>query len=361
MAKENPFKRIFDLYTSDLGYQEIERLIKRDASEVYEYFAHDIPKPDVTKNKFSRALIFLRSLFNAFLLKLSPARRLIYIFTIVIFIVGLVQAINSYVVLSFLIMNILLAFELADKLTVKDDLNTARTIQSRLLPQDKIDLPGYQVATYYESAKEVGGDYYDILDVKDDKHLLVVGDISGKGLAAALYMVRLQAILQFLAESASNPKEILIKLNRMFSKKLSKGYFLTLLLACIDKGGSISIIRAGHTPVLHYIAAEDKFVEHTPKGIGIGLNDGKIFENSVEEINIKPETGDILFFYTDGITELMDDYKRQFGDGYIRNIISGSKDKDVEVIKERINAAVEEFRGRMTGQDDLTYLVFKAD
>jgi len=361
MAKENPFKRIFDLYVSDLSYQEIERLIKRDASEVYEYFAHDIPKPDETKNKFLRALLFLKSLFNAFILKLSPARRIFYISAIVIFGVGLIQGIISYVLVGFFVVNFLLAFELADKLTVKADLELARKIQSELLPLDKPDIPGYDVAAYYESAKEVGGDYYDIIEIKENKHLLVVGDISGKGLAAALYMVRLQAIIQFLAENSSSPTDIVIKLNNLFSRKLTKGYFLTLLMACINEKGVISLIRAGHTPVLHYIRKEDKFVEYTPKGIGIGLNNGKIFENSIEEIKITPEKGDILLFYTDGVTELMDEYKRHFGDTFIRKIIAHSKNDSAETIKDRINTALNEFRGQVTGQDDLTYLLFKAD
>ena len=71
VAKENPIKRIFDLYTSDLSFEEIQKLIKRESTEVYEFFAADLPKSDTTKNKFMRALIFARNLFNAFLLKLS--------------------------------------------------------------------------------------------------------------------------------------------------------------------------------------------------------------------------------------------------------------------------------------------------
>lgn len=357
----NQFKRIYDLYVSDLSFQEIEKLIRRDAGEVYEYFAHDIPKPDENRNKFSRSLIFLKSLFNAFLMKLSPARRIFYIAAFVFFVVGISQLQISYIILSFLVVNVLLAFELADKLIVKDDLKLARKIQSELLPQHKVEVPAYSVAALYESASEVGGDYYDIIKINNNKNLLVVGDISGKGLAAALYMVRLQTIVQFLAETNDSPREIVIKLNNIFSSRLSKGYFLTLILACIDENGEINLVRAGHTPVLHFKVKDNSFTEYTPGGLGIGLNNGPIFEKSVEQINIKPEKGDILFFYTDGITESMNEFKGQFGIKYIKRIIEDSHTQDVEVIKSKIKAALSEFMGQASEQDDITFLVFKAD
>ncbi len=361
MARKNPIKRIFDLYTSDLSFNEIERLIKRDASEVYEFFANDIPKPDRKRNKFMRALIFLRSLFNAFILKLSPGRRLFYLAAIAVFFIGLFQEINSYTFAGFFILNILLAFELADKLTVKDDLELAQKIQSELLPKDKLELENYSIASFYEAAREVGGDYFDLIKVDEDKKLLVVGDISGKGLAAALYMVKLQTILQLLTTEVSSSREVLIRLNELFSKKLSKGYFLTIVSACFESNGTISICRAGHTPVLHYRKKEDDFVELKPNGLGIGFNNQDMFEKTLEVKKITPERGDILFFYTDGVTEAMNEYKQTYGEEFIKKIIQRNSDNSPELIKERIMQSIIGFRGNASVHDDLTMVILKAE
>jgi len=130
----NPIKRIFDLYTSDLSFEEIEKTIKRDSAEVYEFFKNDIPKDNQPRNKFVRALIFIRSLFNAFLMRLSPARRIFYLAALLIFALGFFQEQNSYIIFGFIILNLLLAFELADKLLTKDELEVARKIQSDLMP-----------------------------------------------------------------------------------------------------------------------------------------------------------------------------------------------------------------------------------
>jgi len=178
----NPIKRIFELYTSDLDFAQVERLIKRDAAEVYEYFSTDIPRPDKSKSKIVRFFIFVRSLFNAFLLKLTPARRLFYFLALLIFILGMIGQNNLYLVISFLLLNLLIAFELADKLISKSELELAQKIQSSLIPKPPFNDDAYEISSMYISAREVGGDYYDVIDLKGEgRKLIVIGDISGKG------------------------------------------------------------------------------------------------------------------------------------------------------------------------------------
>ena len=106
MSENNPLKRIFDLYTSDLTLDEIDRLIKKESAEVYEFYKNQMPKVDTSKNKFQRSLIFARSLFNAFLLKMTAARRIFYIAALIIFFVGYVNDTGSYLILSFIIINL---------------------------------------------------------------------------------------------------------------------------------------------------------------------------------------------------------------------------------------------------------------
>jgi sigma-B regulation protein RsbU (phosphoserine phosphatase) len=361
MEKKNRIKEIFDLYTSDLSFDEIERLIKHDSPEVFQYFAKDIGKQDDSHNKLIRFLLFARNLFNAFLLKLTPARRIIYISSIIIIIIGFIYGITSYIILSFLLVNLLLAFELADKLTTKDDLTLAKNIQENLIPQNPPKLDSFDISTYYKSAREVSGDYFDFIhdDSTPGEHYLVIGDISGKGLASALYMVRVQAILHSLINDYKSIKDILCNLNRYFSKNLSSGYFLTLMLARINGSKSVTFSRAGHTPLVVYNNKTDSFTDYNPKGLGIGLNNGSIFDSSIEEITVIPESGDILFFYTDGVSEAMNSNRQEYGIGKVKNIIKNNKNKTVDEISKIIEKSLSGFRGTTPVNDDITYILMK--
>lgn len=358
MPGQNPLKRIFDLYTSDLSYQEIERLVKKEAGEVYEFFKADIPKPDHSKTKFVRGLIFARSLFNAFLLRLTPARRIFFLISLLFFFVGYTQENSLYIFTSYLIAILLLAFELADKLTAKNELEVARKIQFDLIPKNNSRLEGFDVATFYEPAREVGGDYFDIIETPD-RTFIIVGDISGKGIAAALYMVRVQSIIYSLIDSYTEIKEIVINLKKYFSKNLRREFFLTLTIASIEKDGNIKIVRAGHPPSFHYKSESREFLSLNPAGMGIGLNDKGLFEQTLEELVITPHANDIILLYSDGLTETMNSIKDLLGEENVKRIIKNNADKTAEEIKRALLDAVETFRGTSPQHDDITLVLLK--
>lgn len=360
MSNSNPIKRIFDLYTSDLSYQEIDRLIKKEAGDVYEFFAKDIPKPDQTKSRFLRGLIFIRSLFNAFLLKLTPGRRIFYLAALLFFVVGFYEPKPGYILLSFVIINLLLAFELADKLSAKGELDVARKIQFDLIPKHSEKIFNYQITSFYEPAREVGGDYFDVME-SPERSFVMVGDISGKGMAAALYMVRVQSILHMLVENLSNVREIIINLKKYFSKNLRREYFLTLSVASVEKDGSIIISRAGHQPTFWFKNSKKEFEIVCPLGIGIGLNDKGIFEKTLEEVVITPASQDIVFFYTDGVNETENVLREQFGEENIKRVIQNNSEKSAQEIKEALLRAILAFRGTANQNDDLTFVILKAD
>jgi serine phosphatase RsbU (regulator of sigma subunit) len=358
MPGQNPLKRIFDLYTSDLSYQEIERLVKKEASEVYEFFKADIPKPDQSKTKFVRGLIFARSLFNAFLLRLTPARRIFFLISLLFFFVGYTQENSLYIFSSYLIAILLLAFELADKLTAKNELEVARKIQFDLIPKNISTLESFDVAAYYEPAREVGGDYFDIIETPD-RTFIIVGDISGKGIAAALYMVRVQSIIYLLIDSYTEIKEIVINLRKYFSKNLRREFFLTLTIASIEKDGKIKIARAGHPPSFHYLSSSKEFSVLNPAGMCIGLNDKGLFEQTLEELIITPRKDDIILLYSDGLTETMNSIKDLLGEENVKRIIKNNAGKSAEEIKKALLQAVETFRGAAPQNDDITMVILK--
>lgn len=360
MPEQNPLKRIFDLYTSDLSYQEIERLVKREASEVYEFFKADIPKPDQSKTKFVRGFIFARSLFNAFLLKLTPGRRIFFLISLLFFIVGYTQQNSLYIFTAYLISILLLAFELADKLTAKNELEVARKIQFDLIPKNISSIKGFDIAAFYEPAREVGGDYFDIIETPE-RTFIIVGDISGKGIAAALYMVRVQSIIYSLIDSYSGIKEIVINLKKYFSKNLRREFFLTLTIASIEKDGKIKIVRAGHPPAFHFKSEPKEFSILNPTGMGIGFNDKGMFEQTLDELTFQPVKNDIVIFYSDGLTETMNTIKDQLGEENVKRIVKNNSDKSAEEIKSALLNAVETFRGSAFQNDDITIVILKAN
>lgn len=358
MSRSNPIKRLYDLYVSDLSYKEIERLIKQESSDVYQYFAKDLPKNEGNKNKFVSSLLFVRNLFNAFLMKLNPARRFFYLIAVIVFAVGMIEFNKNYLFLSFLVINFLLIYELFDKLTLIDEISIAKNIQKRLIPQETNTDENYEIASYYEGAREVSGDYYDFIK-KDDKTYLIIGDISGKGIPAALYMIRVQAILQTLVKNCTNLKQLMCDLKSIFMEKLEPGYFLTIIISEIFNDGKISISRAGHNPALFYKKKENAFEVLDTKGMGIGFKDNGMFDKVLEVREIGPEQGDILFFYTDGASESMNIHKTQFGIEHIQNIIKYYADKPAGEILNIVKNSIHQFRDENMVQDDMTMIILK--
>ena len=263
---------------------------------------------------------------------------------------------------GFVLVNLLLAFELADKLVAKDELAVAREVQIGLMPKEPPKNKFYDISCYSEAAQEVGGDYFDFItnETSPETVYTVIGDISGKGMAAALHMAQVQAVLHSLIDYNNSPKEILVLLNENFIKIFKKGSFFTVILACIAQDGSILFSRAGHTPLLHYNKKENKCCNIIPRGMGIGLSRNSVFENSLEEIKIHPESGDILVFYTDGVTEAMNDYMQQYGEEMLKNIIIKNSDKSAKRIQELILESISAFTGPSPAHDDLTLIVMKA-
>lgn len=361
MPKFRRLNKLYEFYASDVGYKELEKLVKRDVPELYDFYAKRLKQDKRPKNSVAGFLIFIKDLFIEFLTRLSPVRRLIYSLAFVFFVFGYLSQNFTLAVYSFILLNLLIAFELADKLTAKDELEIAREIQTSLMPKSPPPIPNFEISCYSEAAFEVGGDYYDfIINEKfPDRTYFIIGDISGKGMAAAIHMVQVQSVLHHVIMNESSPKEILISLNRNLKKFLRKGSFFTAVLALIEQDGSIHLVRAGHMPVIYYCCTKNECITIVPKGIGIGLGDDHIFENALEEIIVKPEQGDLLVFYTDGIIESMDGFHQEYGAERLKDIIMMNSGKSAKVIQEAILSSLSSFKNNSQFYDDFTITVMK--
>ncbi len=226
-------KKLYDFYTSGLTMKDVEKLVKRDVPELYDFYVRKMQKPEKASNKFKDTFLFIRNLLIEFLEQLSQIRRIIFTLSILIFILSYFNGNWFWAGIAFVLLFLLIAFELADKLTAKDELSVAREIQRSLMPKEAPKNNFFEISFFTENAREVGGDYFDFIKLDEDKEkfFVIIGDVSGKGMAAALHMVQVQAILRNSAFNHSTPKEVLISMNRNLKRILPKGSFFTVYVS----------------------------------------------------------------------------------------------------------------------------------
>jgi sigma-B regulation protein RsbU (phosphoserine phosphatase) len=354
-------RKIYALYSSGLTYQDIKRLIKHDLVWTYGFYVNRMKRPEAVRKGFFGKILFIRNLFIEFLLQLTPVRRLLYSAALFIFIWAYLNGLWGWALIAVILFNVLIAFELADKLTAKDELEVAREIQFSLMPKEAPPHPAYKISFYCEPASEVGGDYFDFLKNNDQTSSLriIIGDISGKGMAAALHMVQVKSIVRLLGDNIISPKENLTTLNKNLSGIFRDGLFFTTTFLQINNDHSVSVCRAGHQPTIYYCRATETCSLLTPKGIGIGLTDINTFNNNLEQLELGMSKGDMLILYTDGLTETMNESGMFFSEARLLEIVNGNAYKSADQVKDCIIEAVREFMGYKPVKDDLTLIVLK--
>jgi sigma-B regulation protein RsbU (phosphoserine phosphatase) len=245
-----------------------------------------------------------------------------------------------------------------EKQKIEIDLDLARKIQQGLLPQCIPDMQGLDICGEMIPAMQVGGDYFDLIQVSDSKLFVIVGDVSGKGLSASLYMTKLQTMIKLSCMDNRTPKEILVDINKRIYKELDKSWFVTITLALFDmRERKLNFCRAGHMPIL--LASNGTVQSYRTQGLGVGIEKGIVFERSLieEEVALKP--GQIFAFFTDGVTEAMNEHNELFGDDKLNSILKNkSQSLSAEIVNEVLHS-VESFRGTAEMNDDITLLVIK--
>jgi len=243
---------------------------------------------------------------------------------------------------------------------LQKELAVAGVIQMHSLPRENPIVPGLSVAGTCISATEVGGDYYDYLKFSNGKFGLLVGDVSGKGTSAALYMSKLQGIVRALQHLHHTPARLLIAVNDLIHGSIEKTSFITLTYAVFDLDKKrVTLSRAGHNATL-YIQAEDHHFL-IPHGLGLGLTSRERFEGGLEEVNLKLNSGEILVFYTDGLIEARNINDEEFGEDRLVELIAAHRGLDAKALNQRIIEEVKKFVGYARQYDDMTVLVAKVE
>ena len=237
------------------------------------------------------------------------------------------------------------------------EMTLAQEIQRKLLPQSLPKYSTMELDAVSTPAFEVGGDYYDVIELAGNKLGIVVGDVSGKGVSAAFYMAEVKGIFQSLSRLYPSPREFMIKANEALSGSIDKHSFVSLLYAVVDvKSGKLTLARAGHCPLLHLSGGQASYLR--PGGMGLGLSNGSAFEMSMEETTVQLIPGDVCVFYTDGVTEARtgDD---EFGYERLMQTVIASKEKSACALKEDILHTVKVHADKEENDDDLTVIVLK--
>lgn len=257
--------------------------------------------------------------------------------------------------------NAFLYDELAQQERLKHELAIARKIQLASLPQTTPDIQGLDIAGMSCPAQEVGGDYFDYLNGSPGSITVIVGDVSGKGTSAALYMSKVQGILRSLHAFDLSPRDLLVRTNHLLHADLEKQSYVTVLSACFNTATTtLSLARAGHLPLLHFSAQTRTITPLSPRGIGLGIVNNTFFSTRIDELNIPYSPGDIFLFITDGITEAMNSLRQEFGDERLHALLLRCIDKNADTIRDTICQAVEQFTGSAALHDDFTVVVVKA-
>lgn len=362
MSGMNSIKKVYDFYSNGLNYKDIEKLIKRDVPQLYGFFKTRMRQPENRGNSLHDKITFIKDLFKEFLFQLAPVRRLVYSAAMLFFVLAYLGGSWGYAAFAFVLLNLLIAFELADKITAKNELSVARDIQNSLMPKAPPIVPNFEISCISEAAQVVGGDFYDFINNNTvlNKTLLVIGDISGKGMGAAIQMVQVHTILHNIVGGKESPKEILIDLNKHLEKVLQRGAFLTSSMVSIENDGSLKYARAGHMPLIHYSTEKNECSEIIPRGMGIGIGANGLFDNSLEEVTIKPASGDVILFYTDGVTEARNKFNYEFGENNLKYLLCKNASKGAKEIQEEILKSLAFFTEYSGYQDDLTLIILKA-
>ena len=259
---------------------------------------------------------------------------------------------------------------------LQEQLRIARQVQSRLFPQKLPEIPTLNYTGICQPAGAVGGDYYDVLKVSPDQFCLAVGDISGKGISAALLMASLQALLRSHAsQTTEDLAAVVTELNRLLCSMTEESRFATLFCAVYDDSTrELTYVNAGHNPPLLFrrgasgadIQPATAFGSAEPSSNGIlrlegsGAVLGMFSEGSYEHRSLPLEPGDTLVIYTDGITEAQDSRGREYGEERLTELVRSRISLPPVELQDQLLNSVKQFAGEVPLADDLTLLLVKA-
>ena len=249
---------------------------------------------------------------------------------------------------------------ITERQRMQRELEIARDVQMSFLPAKNPQFKGLDIAAKCIPALEVGGDYYDFVNLDENRMGIIIGDVSGKGTQAAFYMTLAKGFVKALSKTVSSPSEFLVKINELFYENVERGTFISMIYGIFDvEKKTLTFSRAGHNPVIAKHSGKNEIELLNPVGLALGLEKGTIFNRTIKEIKIDMHPGDTFVFYTDGFTEAMNKFKLEFTEQRLTETISQNIELTANELLEKTIADVKTFTGKTLQHDDMTMVVVK--
>ena len=337
---------------------------KKDFKSLREFYISPAQKKRLEDmNSIKRSFFILFWILKSMILKLTPVRRLFLLvgilFTLMArttFSIGSPEDISINIHYGFIggfLILVVLMLELKDKLLAQDELEAGRKVQELLKPEENPYIPCWSTWLYTRSANDVSGDLVDYMKINENRNAFIMADVAGKGLKAALLTVKLQSTIRALAEEF-DLKNLVAKVNKIFHRDSLKNIFASLLYVEINPfDNKLEFINAGHIPPL--IIKSNNVVELEKGNLALGLSDKAEYKiNSLEF-----SKGDVLFVYTDGLTEARNETGDFYGNEKLKNFLSKTGDLSAPMLGKEILKEIDRFIADAKIFDDLSIIILK--
>jgi hypothetical protein len=356
-----PPKDLFSTLKDDITQGGLFAQLKREAEDIEDFYLNDEERAQLKKKgKLWRWFVVAWWVLKNSFFKLSPLRRLLLVFGLLLSCINVSASSGNgdvsihYTFLGVACILLVLILELKDKLLAHSELESGRAVQKAMNPDRSPSVPGWNVWLFTRSANEVGGDLVDFLRLNGDRFGVAIGDVAGKGLGAALFMVKIQATLRALAPDYDSLTDLAAKLNGILLRDGMPTKFASLLFIRIDAAaGTLRYINAGHMPPL-VVGAEG--VTELPKGnVALGLSADALYAD--QEVPLA--RGQSLIVYSDGLTEAQNEAGEFYGIERLKALSARLSGTPAQALGEQVVADVARFEGEARRNDDLSLVILQ--
>jgi phosphoserine phosphatase RsbU/P len=248
-----------------------------------------------------------------------------------------------------------------EKKRLDHDLEIARDIQRILLPSEAPAINGFQISGLNAPARQVSGDYFDYIQVDEERLGVAIADVSGKGVPASLIMAICRSVLRAEAARNPSPADVLRKVNRQLYPDIKEDMFISMAYLILNhqRDGGITLARAGHDAPLLYKRQSETVTPIKSPGMVVGIDSGNVFDRLTTDFAIPLERDDCLVLYTDGVTETLNSDGDEFGLERMMQSVRASATSGAQAIVRKIIDDVRDFTGSIPQNDDITLIAIR--
>jgi len=347
---------------SDFRRGDLGRGMRKDLRDLYRFYLDEEARERLKGMwRVKRWFLMIWWILKSMILSLSSVRRILVVLSLLFIMVGEIGFdVGSSSVQTdlgktgFLLLLLVLMLELKDKLLARDELKLGRAVQLALLPGESPTLPGWDIWIFNRPANDVGGDLVDYLKVDEKRFDIVLADVSGKGLGAALLMAKLQATLRGSAGDFESPPELIAHTNAILCRDTPAGSFATAVYMALNpEGGTVHLVNAGHMPPIRIKRGSHDTLPPVAPPLGV------VPESAFPGQTVELGRGEMLLIYSDGLTEACNAQEEFFGEERLAGLVPDIERLSAEAAGRWIVDEVEKFVGEEPASDDLSLILLR--